>query len=86
MIPLVATVSLRNKWCRGFRLWIPLALIWLLLLPVALLLVPVVFVACWVGRIDPFEAFSVFWQILCGLNGADIEVNQNGASFLIHVF
>ena len=86
MIPLVASVSVRNKRSRGFRLWIPLALVWLLLLPVALLLLPVVFVACWVGEIDPFRALSVFWQILSSLKGSDVEVDNDGSSVLIHVF
>ncbi len=86
MIPLVASVSIRNKQSRGFRLWIPLALVWLLLLPVALLLLPVVFVACWVGRIDPFQALPVLWQILSALKGSNIEFVDERSSVLIHVF
>jgi len=86
MIPLVAAVSIRNQRSRGFRLWIPLALVWLLLLPVALLLLPVVFVACWVGRTDPLQALSALWQILSALKGSDIEFDDQRASVLIHVF
>ncbi len=86
MIPLVASVSIRNTRSRGFRLWIPLVLVWLLLLPVALLLLPVVFVACWVGRIDPFQALSVFWEILSSLKGANVQFDGRGSSVLIHVF
>ncbi|HXN49915.1 MAG TPA: hypothetical protein VN893_24905 [Bryobacteraceae bacterium] len=86
MIPLVASVSVRNKKSRGFRLWIPLALVWLLLLPVALLLLPVVFVACLVGRSDPFQALSALWQILSALKGSDIAFDDERASVLIHVF
>ena len=86
MIPLVASVSIRNKKSRGFRLWIPLALVWLLLLPVALLLLPVVFVACWVGQIDPFQTLSAVWQILSVLKGSDVEFDDQRASVLIHVF
>ena len=86
MIPLVASVSVRNKRSRGFRLWIPLALAWLLLLPAALLLLPVVFVACWVGRIDPFQALSALWQILSALKGSNVEFEDEDSSVLIHVF
>jgi hypothetical protein len=86
MIPLVAAVTIRNKRSRGFRLWIPLALVWLLLLPVVLLLLPVVFVACWAGRVDPFRALPVFWEILSGLKGANAEFDGRGATVLIHVF
>jgi uncharacterized membrane protein len=86
MIPLVASVSIRNKRSRGFRLWIPLALVWLLLLPVALLLLPVVFVACWVGQIDPFDALSAWWRILSALRGSNIEIDADRSSVSIHVF
>ena len=86
MIPLVAAVSFSTRRDRSFRLWIPLALVWLLLLPIALLLLPIVFVACWVGRIDPFQALSTFWGILCGLKGAKVEFGEGRSSVLIHVF
>jgi hypothetical protein len=86
MIPLVAAVSVRNKRSRGFRLWIPLALVWLLLLPLVLLLLPVAFVACWVGRIDPFEALPALWRILCALKGGNVEFDSDGSSVAIHVF
>jgi len=86
MIPLVAAVSVRNKQSRGFRLWIPLALVWLLLLPVVLVLLPVVFVACWVGGTDPFQALSAFWQILSALKGSDVEFDDARSSVMIHVF
>lgn len=86
MIPLVASISVRSKRRRGFRLWIPLALIWLLLLPVVVLLLPVAWFACWASRVDPLRAGSAFWQILCSLNGANVEVQDRNLSFLIHVF
>jgi uncharacterized membrane protein len=86
MIPFVASVRFRNLRGRGFRLWIPLAIVWLLLAPVALLLLPIVFAACWVARIDPFAALAALWQVLCGLRGADVEVGNRGSSVLIHVF
>ena len=86
MIPLVASVSIRNRRNRGFRLWIPLVLVWLLLLPVGLLLLPVMFLACWASRIDPLRALEVFWDVLSALKGANVEVENAGSSVLIHVF
>jgi hypothetical protein len=86
MIPFVASVRIRHKSSWGCRLWIPLALVWLLLLPLVLLLMPVVCIACWVGRVKPLQALSVFWQILCGLNGTEVEVQEGRSSFEIHVF
>ena len=86
MIPLVAAVTFRDKRSRSHRLWIPLALLWLLLLPVVLLLLPVVFIACWVGRTDPFRAVTVVWEILSALKGTDLEYDAREAHVLIHVF
>jgi hypothetical protein len=86
MIPCIATLSIRTKQDRAFRLWIPLALIWLLLLPVVLLLLPLVFIACLAGRVEPFQALAIFWQILSSLNGANVEVTRANAYVSLHVF
>jgi uncharacterized membrane protein len=86
MIPCIATVRVRTRQNRAFRLWIPLGLVWLLLLPVVVLLLPVVFIACLAGRVDPFQACAVVWQVLGSLNGTDVEVAGEGASLTVHLF
>ena len=86
MIPLVASVSFRSRRDRNCRLWIPLALVWLLLLPLVLMLLPVMFVICWVVRVDPVEAVTVFWQILSALKGTNMECGAGRSSVEIHVF
>ncbi len=86
MIPLVATVSFRNKWSRSFRLWIPLALVWLLLLPVVLGLMPLVFLACWIMHVDAVRMIEACWDVLCGLKGTNFEIENGGTTVLIHVF
>ena len=86
MIPCVATVRIRTRQNRAFRFWIPLGLLWLLLLPVVLLLLPLAFIACLAGRVDPFQAGAIFWQVLSSLNGTDVEVAGDGASVAIHIF
>ena len=86
MIPFVAKIAVRNQRSRGFRIWIPLALVWLLLLPVVLLLLPVFCVACLAWRVNPFQALWGFGEILSGLKGTEIEVGQRNASLSIDIF
>ena len=86
MIPFVAKIAVRTHRNRGFRIWIPLALVWLLLLPVVLLLLPVFGIACLAWRVDPFHALSSFGEILSGLKGTEIEVGQGNASLSIDIF
>ena len=74
MIPMVATLKLRNHRLRGFSIWIPLFLIWVILLPVVLILSPFFLIACLITLINPLRAIGVFWEILCGLRGTHIEV------------
>jgi len=86
MIPWMIMVGIRNRRQRVFRLWIPLFLIWLLLLPVVLVLLPLAFIAMAVMRVNPFRAFRTGWQILAGLRGTHIEVQDENAFVLVHIF
>ena len=86
MIPFVAKVAIRTQRNRGFRIWIPLALVWLLLLPVVLLLLPVFGIACLAWRVNPLQALSGFGDILSGLKGTDIEVGHGETSLSIDIF
>jgi hypothetical protein len=85
MIPFVAVISLRNQESRTFRLWIPILLIWILLLPLALLLSPFIFIVCLVGRVSPFRAVVVLWQIVWALNDTEFEVENRSAGMSFHI-
>jgi len=85
MIPFVARVSVRHK-RRDIRIWVPLALIWLLLLPVVLLLLPLFILGCMAGRVSPWRALAICWDILCSTQGSEIEVDNAATSFSIYVF
>ena len=74
MIPFIATLAVQKEHGRSFRLWIPLGIIWLLLLPMILLLLPFFCIACLIIRVHPFDALSIFSQILAALKGLDLEV------------
>ena len=86
MIPLIAVVGFRTNKRHGFRLWIPLFLIWLLLLPLVLVLLPLAFIILAVMKINPFRAFRTGWQILTGLRGTHIEVQDSNAFVLIRIY
>lgn len=81
MIPLFAVI--RVNW---LRLWIPLFLIWLLLLPFLLLLLPLAMLACLIVRINPFRTLAILWQMIAGLRGTDIEVNDANAAVVVRIF
>jgi hypothetical protein len=85
MIPLFVVIGFRTWRNRILRLWFPLFLAWLLLLPVILLLLPVFLVACLVGRVSPLRALSTGWQVLTGLKGTHIEVDDSKTLILIRI-
>jgi len=86
MIPLLAVIGFHNQRNRAFRLWIPLFLVWLLLAPVVLLLLPIFFILCWIGKANPFQAISTFWQVLAGLKATCLEVVQPRTAIMIRTF
>lgn len=81
MIPLLAMVRVDR-----LRLWIPLFVVWLLLLPFMLLLLPLMMLACLVIQINPFRALGAFWQVLSGLRGTNIEVDDDNAAVHVRIF
>jgi uncharacterized membrane protein len=85
MIPLFAVIGFRTQRNHRFRLWLPLFLAWLLLLPVVLLLLPLFCIACLAGRINPLRALSTAWQILTGLKGTHVEVEDNNSFVLVRI-
>ena len=85
MLPLVVRVHVLGREGRGVRLWIPLFLMWLLLLPLALIVLPVFFIVCIVADVDPFPALGAIWRVLCGLSGADVEVDAPHASVSMQI-
>jgi len=85
MLPLVLRVHVTGHEGRGLRLWIPLFLMWLLLIPLAVIILPVLFIVCIVVDVDPFRALAAIWRVLCGLSGANVEVEAPRASIFVQV-
>ena len=75
MIPLMARLRVRSPKL-NFSLWLPLFLIWLLLLPVVIVLLPLVILVCLLFGNNPFPALGAGWQLLCGLRGTHVEINE----------
>jgi hypothetical protein len=87
MTPNIAIVHVSNPCSRwhGFRLWIPLFLLWIpaiLLSPVILL---VLFGLCIAGKVDPFRAIRIFWDILCSLPGTNVHVRADRNTVLVRI-
>ncbi|HEY6352048.1 MAG TPA: hypothetical protein VI636_21850 [Candidatus Angelobacter sp.] len=86
MIPLMLVVGFRTYKGRGLRLWVPLFLVWLLLLPLVLVLLPLAFLALAFLRVNPLRAVQTGWQLLTGLKGTRIEIQDGNALLLIRFF
>jgi hypothetical protein len=81
MIPLIATIRVQR-----LRLWIPLFLLWLLLLPFLLLLLPLAILACLMVQLNPFRTLAALWQVLTGLRGTNIELNDANAAVAVRIY
>lgn len=82
MIPLMARLRICSPKL-NLSLWLPLFLIWLLLLPIALVLLPLVILVCVLLGNNPFRALAAGWQLLCGLRGTHVEINEPEQSVLL---
>ena len=85
MTPNFAVVQISNAGWRGFHLWIPLFLIWIppvLLLPLLLL---IQLVLCLALGVPLWRSISVYWKILCGLPGTEVQVRAHENRILIRV-
>ena len=84
MIPLIASLRVRSPRVH-ISLWLPLFLIWLLLLPIAVVLLPLVLLVCLLFGNNPFPALSAGWQLLCGLRGTRVEMNDAGQTVFLQI-
>lgn len=85
MIPLMMVIKIRKHNRHILRLWIPLFVVWLLLLPLVLVLLPFAFIVLAVLGVNPFRATAAGWQLMAGLRGTHIEVDDGTAMVLVRV-
>jgi hypothetical protein len=41
--------------------------------------------ACLIVQINPFRTLAVLWQVLAGLRGTNIEVNDGNAAVVVRI-
>ena len=87
MTPNIAIIHVQNpEWhWRGFKLWVPLFLLWIPLLLFSPILLLVLFGLSIVGRVDPFRALKIFWDIMCSLPGTDVRVSADSNKVLVRI-
>jgi hypothetical protein len=85
MIPLFAVIGFRTSRQRTFRLWLPLFLVWLLLLPLVLVLFPFFLVGCLILDMNAFSAIAVGWNVIAGLRGTHVEINDPKNYILLRI-
>jgi hypothetical protein len=73
----IITVIVKRKLRPGVtHVGIPLFLVWLLVLPIVILLSPVILIGCMIAEQNPLTVFSLFWEILSGVAGTQVEVDD----------
>ena len=84
MIPMAGILALRTQ-PQGRVWWIPLPLflLWLILLPALIVVVPAIFVVSLIMHINPYRALSISWQLLAGLRGLRVQVEEKHTAVLI---
>jgi hypothetical protein len=79
MTPNIAIVRVETPRWRTIPLWIPLFLLWI----PAILLSPFIFlVICGLamaGKIGPWRAFRILWDLVCSLPGTHVRVTADGS-------
>ena len=82
----IISVTIRRKNRPGVNyVGIPLFVVWLVILPVAILLSPLILIACMIGEVNPFTVYSILWEILRGVAGTEVEVDDKEHSILVSV-
>jgi hypothetical protein len=85
MIPNIALLRIENARWRTPRLWIPLFLLWIPVLLLSPLIVLVIVGLCLAGRIHPWRAFRVLWDLLSSLTGTHVRVRADGNTLQVRV-
>jgi len=85
MTPNIAIVHVYNPYWCSFRLWIPLFLLWIPLVLLSPLLLLILLAACLAFGIPFWRSIGVYWKILCGLPGTEVQVRAQEKRILVRV-
>jgi hypothetical protein len=83
--PNIALIKIETPHFRTIPLFVPLFLLWI----PAILLSPFIFLVIFglaiVGRVSPWRAFRVLWDLLCALPGTHVRVTADGAHVQVRI-
>jgi len=85
MIPLFVVMKFRTRRQRQFGLWLPLFLVWLLLLPLVLILLPFFVIGSLIVKMNPWRMLATCWQVMAGLKGTHIEIENKKHALWLHL-
>lgn len=80
--PLILRLCMRGRGLPSFNLWLPLFLLWPICLAFLIVLSPLILLSLVVAffifsiRLNVFELFAEFYEILCALRGLSVEVQE----------
>jgi hypothetical protein len=85
MTPNIALIKIETPHFRTIPLLVPLFLLWI----PAILLSPFIFLVIFglsiAGRISPWRAFRVLWDLLCALPGTHVRVTADGSRVQVRI-
>ena len=85
MIPQLVTVRYRRPDGRWLRLYVPVLPVLLVLSPLLLLGALAGLIACLATGVSPVGALHGIGQVLCGLSGTRIEIEDGATAVLVSV-
>ena len=85
MTPNIAIVHIETPHWRSIPLWIPLFILWI----PAILLSPFIFLVilglALAGKVSPWRAFRVLWDLVCALPGTHVRVTADDARVRVQI-
>jgi hypothetical protein len=83
--PNIAIVRIETPHWRCIPLWIPLFLLWIPVILLSPILLIVIFGLAIAGRINPWHAIRVIWDLICSLPGTHIRVTTDDAKVVVRI-
>lgn len=85
MTPNIALVRIETPYWRSIPLWIPLFLLWIPVVLLSPLIFLVLFGLSIAGRISPWHAMRVLWDLVCSLPGTNVRVTTEGTNVVVRI-
>ncbi len=85
MTPNIAVVHIQTPHWRCIPLWIPLFLLWIPAIILSPLIFLVIFGLSIAGRVNPWSAMALPWNLVCSLPGTNVRVVADGAKVSVRI-